>query len=72
MALFKEPSPQQNVLTLQEAAHYLRLSEMTVLRLARQGKVPGVQIGRQWRFSREKIEKLILDPEILRRLEARR
>ncbi len=70
--MFKEPSPQENVLTLQEAAQYLRLSEMTVLRLAHQGKVPGAKIGRQWRFSREKIEKLILDPEILRRMEARR
>jgi len=49
----------ESVLTLKEAADYLRLSEMTVLRLANQGRLPGAKIGRQWRFSKEVILKLV-------------
>lgn len=60
------------VLTVKEAATYLRLSEMTILRLAHQGLIPGAKIGRQWRFEREVILGLIKHPEILRRMDARR
>lgn len=48
-----------DVLTVKEAAHYLRVSEMTVLRLAAQGTIPGVKIGRQWRFEKEVILNLV-------------
>ncbi len=44
---------QNPVLTVKDAAEYLNLSEMTILRLANQGLIPGWKIGRQWRFSRE-------------------
>ena len=60
------------VLTVKEAATYLRLSEMTILRLANQGFITGAKIGRQWRFSREAILSLIKHPEILRRLDLKR
>jgi excisionase family DNA binding protein len=61
-----------SVLTLKEAADYLRLSEMTILRLANQGLIPGAKIGRQWRFAKESIMALVKHPEILRRLDLRR
>lgn len=60
------------VLTLKEAAKYLRLSEMTILRLANKGSIPGAKIGRQWRFAKEAILELLRHPEILRRVELRR
>lgn len=53
------------VFTVKEAAEYLRISEMTVLRLANQGFLPGAKIGRQWRFSKEAILTLIRKPELL-------
>lgn len=40
-------------LTVKDAAAFLSLSEMTILRLANQGIIPGWKVGRQWRFSRE-------------------
>jgi len=40
------------VLTLQEAASFLRVSPKDVEQLARQQRVPGRRIGTQWRFSR--------------------
>src|SRR5580704_13605064 len=39
-----------DVLTLSEAAAYLRVSESTVLKMCRQQELPGRQIGAQWRF----------------------
>lgn len=47
------------ILTVKEAAAYLRLSEMTVLRLANQGRIRGAKIGRQWRFEKDAILKLV-------------
>ena len=62
----------RSILTAKEAAEYLRLSEMTILRLANQGLVPGAKIGRQWRFTREAILSLVKHPEILRRIDLRK
>ena len=69
-----ETSVKENhhVLTVKEAAAYLRLSEMTILRLANQGFITGAKIGRQWRFTREAILSLLKHPEILKRMELRR
>ncbi len=54
------------ILTVKEAADYLRLSEMTILRLAGRGRIPGAKIGRQWRFEKEAILNLVKHPEVLR------
>ncbi len=50
---------QQKILTVKDAAQYLRVSEMTVLRLAQQGVIRGSKVGRQWRFIREEVMQLI-------------
>jgi excisionase family DNA binding protein len=39
----------QELLTLAEAAEYLRVHRRTMSRLLRQRVVPGTKIGRQWR-----------------------
>lgn len=39
------------LLTASEVAEHLRLHIETVYRLARQGKLPAVKVGEQWRFS---------------------
>ena len=48
-----------NVLTVKDTASYFRISEMTVLRLTNQGRIPGVKIGRQWRYFRRNIEHIM-------------
>ncbi len=60
------------VLTVKEAAEYLRLSEMTILRLANQGLIPGAKIGRQWRFAKDAVTGLLKHPEILRHVDLRK
>lgn len=44
-----------DVLTLEEAAEYLRVSPELLRRKAREGLIPGVRIGRHWRFSRRQL-----------------
>ena len=47
------------VLTLKQVADYLKVSEITVHRLTQRGVLPGVKIGRQWRFSKQSITELL-------------
>lgn len=44
------------LLTLQELAAYLHLDEQTVSRLVTAGKIPAIQVDRQWRFKRIAID----------------
>lgn len=39
-----------HLMTLEEAADFLRLNAEVLRRKARQGEVPAAKIGRQWRF----------------------
>ncbi|MCB9800428.1 MAG: helix-turn-helix domain-containing protein [Candidatus Omnitrophica bacterium] len=51
----------QDVLTVKETARYLRISEMTVLRLVNKGLLPAIKLGRQWRISTPVILRMIRD-----------
>lgn len=48
----KTPDTAHEVLTLEEAAAFLRLHVRTLYSLAKQGKVPAQRISNRWRFSR--------------------
>lgn len=45
-----------DVMTLNEVADYLRIPRSTVYKLAREGRIPGQKVGRQWRFRRAVVE----------------
>jgi excisionase family DNA binding protein len=53
---FNADSP---VLTADEVAEYLKLSKITVYKLAKQGTIPGFRVGSSWRFNKSFIEKLM-------------
>ena len=44
------------LMTVEEVADYLRVTEKTIYRLLKQGKIPAVKVGRQWRFEKAKID----------------
>src|SRR5262245_39112970 len=44
------------VLTVKEAAQYLRVSERIVTELAKGDVLPGKQIGKDWRFLKEALD----------------
>jgi excisionase family DNA binding protein len=41
-----------DVLTIDEAAQYLRISKSSLYKLAQERKIPCQKVGRHWRFSR--------------------
>ena len=46
----------QELMTIQEAASYLRIKDSTLYKLAQQGKVPGTKVGGAWRFKRNVLD----------------
>jgi excisionase family DNA binding protein len=48
-----------HIMTVKEVADFLRLKEATVCRLASEGKLPGVKVGKSWRFDRAALERLV-------------
>lgn len=53
----KEDFP--SIMTIGEVAEYLGLHELTVRRLARDGQIPALKLGRQWRVKKDLLEKWI-------------
>ena len=47
---------EHELLTCEEAATHLRLHPRTVGRLLKQGTLPGVKVGRQWRLRRADLD----------------
>lgn len=50
------------VLTLSEAAAYLRITEEEVVRLTSEQKLPGRQIGEGWRFFKVALQEWLAQP----------
>jgi len=46
----------KRVMTVQEVAQYLRLSQAKVYRLAQAGEIPAMRIGKSWRFRKDLID----------------
>jgi PTS system nitrogen regulatory IIA component len=51
------------ILTLKELAEYLRVTERTILRMLKTGKITGSKIGGQWRFNGSQIDKVFFPSE---------
>ena len=46
----------KEVMTLEEIAEYLQVSEKSVLRMAQSGKIPAAKVASQWRFMRSVVD----------------
>ncbi len=44
-----------DILTLEQAAQFLQVSTRTIQRMVKDGRLPGRQVGSQWRFDREQL-----------------
>jgi len=49
------------IMTIDEVAAYIRVSERTVYDWAQKGELPGGKLGTTWRFKRDEIEKWVND-----------
>jgi len=47
---------QDQVMTLEELSHYLKLPKSTVYKLVQEGRIPGQKLGKQWRFGKQAID----------------
>ncbi|MBQ5490509.1 MAG: PTS sugar transporter subunit IIA [Treponema sp.] len=50
---------EDDILTIEEVAHYLRVSERTVYDWAQKGEIPSGKIGTVWRFKKSEIERWV-------------
>ena len=55
------PHSQHDIMTLEEVADYLRVSERTVSDWAQKGELPAGKLGTAWRFKRAEIERWVDD-----------
>jgi excisionase family DNA binding protein len=49
----------KNIVTAKEVASLLKLSKLSIYKLASRGELPGFKIGDSWRFEMDEILKLI-------------
>ena len=47
------------IMTTKEMAKYLKLHEITICKLSKEGKIPAIRIGRVWRFDKNVIDEWI-------------
>jgi excisionase family DNA binding protein len=52
-----------NVMTLEEAAEFLKVHPSTIYRLVKKRSLPAFKMGSDWRFNQESIERWIEDGE---------
>ena len=56
------PSPGENeILTLEEVATYLRLKPQTIYKWAQEKRIPAAKLGKEWRFRRSVIDRWLDD-----------
>ncbi len=51
---------QDEIMTLEEVAAYLRLKPQTIYTWAQEKKIPAAKIGKEWRFKRSIIDEWFL------------
>ena len=44
------------IMTINDIANYLKITEKTAYRLVSEGKIPGFKVGGSWRFNRTEIQ----------------
>jgi len=49
-----------DILKIKDVANYLRIPVSTVYRLAQDGKVPAVKVGKHWRFLKKDLQRLFV------------
>ena len=58
-ATMSQPIPSDELLTIAEVAIYLKLSRRTAWRWCKDGQLPAVKVGHQWRVARSDLENFV-------------
>jgi len=54
-----EVDPDVDIMNVHDLAEYLRLSEAKIYKLANEGQIPALRMGKLWRFKKEIIDEWI-------------
>ena len=46
-----------HIMTIEQLAAYLKISQSTLYKLLQDGKLPGQKVGKRWRFHKEAIDR---------------
>jgi len=57
-------SPDNDILTVEEVAAYLRLQPQTIYKWAQEKRLPAAKLGKEWRFRKSILDRW-LDEQIL-------
>jgi len=49
-------SRDDDIMTIDALAEYLKISKSTLYKLVQDGKLPGQKVGKRWRFHKEAID----------------
>jgi excisionase family DNA binding protein len=50
---------EDEIMTLEEVAKYLKLQPQTVYKWAQEGQIPGAKLGKEWRFRRRILDEWV-------------
>jgi excisionase family DNA binding protein len=53
----RDEVPNNEILTIEEVAAYLRLTPQTIYKWAQEKRIPAVKLGKEWRFRRSVIDR---------------
>jgi excisionase family DNA binding protein len=57
-------TPENEILTIDEVAEYLRLTPQTIYKWAQERRIPATKLGKEWRFRKSLIDRW-LDEQML-------
>jgi excisionase family DNA binding protein len=57
----RKPGGENEILTIEEVAAYLRLKPQTIYKWAQEKRIPAAKIGKEWRFRRSVIDRWLDD-----------
>lgn len=50
---------EDEIMTINQVAEYLKISEITTYKLVQEGKIPAFKVGRHWRIMKEDLKEFI-------------
>ncbi len=50
---------EDDILTIEEVARYLKMKPQTIYKWAQEGQIPGAKIGKEWRFRKQMLDEWI-------------
>lgn len=58
---------QENLLSADQVARYLKVDKFTIYRLVSQKKIPAFKVGNQWRFKKKMIDAWLISNSNIKR-----